>query len=118
MSVVSVDETTEQTALITEEKVETGTVSVITKRTCMIPYFHSHIPIPQVKFSVLVAYCRACSFILSFLTVLFFILSQASQVATNFWLSEWSNAEDRYQRDHNGTLNPKTACDNANGTDV
>lgn len=88
------EEPTESTALISEEKTETG----------------------KVKLSVILAYCRACNWILTILTLFFYISTSGSSVASNFWLADWSNAEGNYLID-NATYQA-TACDKENGPDV
>ena len=93
------DEPTETTALIAEEKAETG----------------------KVKLSVILAYCRACNWLLTILTLLFYISTSGSSVASNFWLADWSNAEGNFRT--NETTNStyfikKTACDKDDGPDV
>jgi hypothetical protein len=93
-------EPTEQTALITEEKAETG----------------------KVKLAVILAYCRACTWFLTILTFLFYTLTSGASVASNFWLADWSNAEDnigRVNETGNGTAFVKvTACDKEDGPDM
>lgn len=82
---------------------------------------HVSIP-PQVKLSVVIAYCRACTYYMTLLTVLFYVLSQGASVAANIWLSKWSNAEDHYASFNksapNATFEPTTACDNDHGPEV
>ena len=46
----------------------------------------------QVKLSVIYAYIKACTLSLSFLTLIFFIVSNGLSVASNFWLNVWSNS--------------------------
>ena len=85
--------------MITEEKAETG----------------------NVKIAVILAYCRACTYLMTFLTLLFYVLTNGASVASNFWLAEWSNAEgnEHTSETHNGTSFVKvTACDKQNGPDV
>ena len=93
------EEPTETTALISEEKAETG----------------------KVKLSVILAYCRACNWFLTIITLLFYISTSGSSVASNFWLADWSNAEGNYR--YNETTNTtyfikSTACDNDNEPNV
>ena len=93
------NEPTETTALISEEKAETG----------------------KVKLSVIIAYCRACNWFLAILTLLFYISSSGSSVASNFWLADWSNAEGniRINETTNTTYFIKmTACDKDDGPDL
>ena len=75
---------------MTEEKAETG----------------------RVTFSVLLTYCKACTWHLAILVVLFNVLSTAVAVGTNFWLAEWSTAAS-YLLLVNSTVGPVTACDSA-----
>ena len=92
-------EPTEKTALITEEKAETG----------------------KVKLAVIIAYCRACTWFLTILTLLFYTLTSGASVASNFWLADWSNSEDNAHANEtaNGTAFVKvTACDKEDGPDV
>ena len=86
------------TALITEEKAETG----------------------RVKFSVLLAYLKACTWVMSGLTILLYILTTSASVGSNFWLAEWSNAEGALENatKYNGTFDSVTICDHSNYTDV
>lgn len=92
-------EPTEHTALITEEKAETG----------------------KVKLSVILAYCRACTWFLTFLTLLFYTLTSGASVASNFWLADWSNAEGNIRANETGNVTAfvkVTACDREDGPDV
>ena len=92
-------EPTERTALITEEKAETG----------------------KVKLSVILAYSRACTWFLTILTLLLYTLTSGASVASNFWLADWSNAEGNIRANEtgNGTSFDKvTACDKKDGPDV
>ena len=86
------------TALMTEEKAETG----------------------RVQFSVLLAYLKACTWIMSGITVLLYILTNSASVGANFWLAEWSNAEGALENatKYNGTFSPLTFCDHSNYTDM
>ena len=86
---------TEHTALIAEETIQTGSI----KDTLMLIY----------------TYCRACNWLLTLLTLLFYVLTIGASVASNFWLAEWSNAEGNKQADGmkaNGT------CDGENGPEL
>ena len=81
------------TALITEEIAETGTV----------------------KLSVMVAYIKACTWLMSGLTCFFYIGNSAMLMSANFWLAEWSNAEGRFNATNFSAL---TFCDHPNNIDV
>ena len=54
---------------------------------------------PQTAYSikrlatVILTYCRACSWLMTFLTLLFYVLMSGASVAAGYWLAEWSNAE-------------------------
>ena len=91
-------EVTENTALIAEEKAETG----------------------NVKLSVIIAYCRACTWYMSLLTLLLYVLTNGASVASNFWLADWSNAEGNIRDSEikNTTFVKLTACDKDSGPDV
>ena len=77
-------------------------------------------PSLQVKLSVLITYCKACSYFLSFLTILFFVCMNGASIASNFWLADWSNSEDATLGLNlsNTTYNHTTACDGPNGPEV
>ena len=47
----------------------------------------------QVKLSVLFSYIRACTFLVTFLVLVFNILSNGTSVGSNFWLAQWSNQQ-------------------------
>ena len=91
-------EPSERTALITEEKAETG----------------------NVRLSVILAYCRACTWYMTLITLLFYVLTDGASVASNFWLADWSNAEGnmRANETKNVTFVKVTACDKDTGPDV
>ena len=67
----SEDKLTECTALISEKKAMSGSV----------------------KFSVIFAYCHACTWFVTIVTLILYSLAQGTSVATNFWLSKWNNAQ-------------------------
>ena len=92
------EEPTERTALITEEKTETG----------------------NVRLSVILAYCRACTWYMTLITMLFYVLTNGASVASNFWLADWSNAEGNMHTSEtkNVTFVKLTACDKDSGPDV
>ena len=74
-------------SLISEEKVETG----------------------RVTFSVILAYCRACTWYMSICVMLFHTISSILAIGTNFWLAEWSTAAGNLLKPNN-TIQV-TACD-------
>ena len=79
-------------SLISEEKVLTG----------------------RVTFSVILAYCRACTWYMTVLVLLFNVLSNVFAVVTNFWLADWSNAAEKsITAGGNFSVDQVTACDNA-----
>ena len=41
----------------------------------------------------MIAYMKACTFSMTGLVILFYILTNASSVGSNFWLAHWSNQE-------------------------
>ena len=83
------------TELMTEEEAKTG----------------------RVQFSILLAYCKACTRPMAILTLLMYTFTNVSSVAGNFWLATWSNAEDRGRLEE-GNFTQSTACDRTNGTSV
>lgn len=48
----------------------------------------------QVKLTVFVTYIKACTYYISFLVLLFVILSNAASLGSNFWLADYSNKND------------------------
>ena len=69
----------------------------------------------RVHFSILLEYCRACTWHMSILSVVLFVFVNVASVGGNFWLAAWSNAEESAQQENfTGT----TACDGDNGTSV
>ena len=84
-----------QKSLISEEKVLTG----------------------RVTFSVILAYCQACTWYMTVLVLLFNVLSNVFAVVTNFWLADWSNAAENSITDGgNFSVNQITACDDDAGS--
>ncbi len=79
--------------LVTEERAETG----------------------NVKWSVIFSYVRACTYLMSGLTVLFYTLTNSVAVGSNFWLVEWSNAAKRINTTNFTAL---TVCDHPDTLDV
>lgn len=57
----------------------------------------------NVKLSVLTAYVKACTYSLTLLVVLFFILNNGASVGSNFWLAHYSNQQG--QNNTNATAN-------------
>lgn len=93
------DEETEHTALISEEKAATG----------------------NVKLSVLVAYCRACTWTMSEIIVILYVLAPGAAIASNFWLAKWSTAqadEQAFVMNETNIFQPQTFCDGVNKSDV
>ena len=93
------DELTERTTLITEEKAATG----------------------NIKLSVILAYCRACTWPMTVITVLFFVLAHGASIASNFWLAKWSNAQanvQAYEKNRSVFIQRVTCCDGVNGSSV
>ena len=81
-----------QKSLISEEKVITG----------------------RVTFSVILAYCRACTWYMTVFVLLFNVLSNVFAVVTNFWLADWSNAAGNLiTGSGNFSVEQITACDDA-----
>ena len=83
------------TELMTEEEAKTG----------------------RVHASILVAYCKACTWPVVIITLLIYVFTNVSSVAGNFWVAAWSNAEDRSTLG-DGNFTQSTACDGVNGTIV
>ena len=48
----------------------------------------------QVKISVLVDYLKACRLWMTAIFIVLYLLSYASDMGSNFWLSDWSNEVD------------------------
>ena len=42
---------------------------------------------------MVISYIRACTFSMTGLVVLFYVLTNAASVGSNFWLAHWSNQE-------------------------
>ena len=84
----SEDKLTERTALISEEKAMSGSV----------------------KLSVIFAYCRACTWFVTIVTLILYSLAQGASVATNFWLSKWSNAQVCRQMSGTNQSTQVTSC--------
>ena len=86
---------TESSALIVEEKAESGSV----------------------KLSVILDYCRACTWPVAIITVVFFVLTHGASIASSFWLAKWSNeqANEVALEKNESVYNRKvTFCDNVN----
>ena len=49
--------------------------------------------LPQVKFSVFVAYAKACTYFGTLMVALSYVLTSACSVGQNVWLAHWSNQE-------------------------
>ncbi len=71
----------------------------------------------HVHFSILIEYCKAGTWPMSILTLLLYVFTNISSVASNFWLAAWSNAEDRGRLEE-GNFTMSTACDGVNGTSM
>ena len=72
----------------------------------------------RVTFAVILAYCRACTWYMTVLVLLFNVLSNTFIIVTNFWLADWSNAAEylNTRSDLNTTAvkhSQVTVCDNA-----
>ena len=92
-------EESEHTALVSEEKTMSG----------------------NIKFSVIVEYCRACTWPMVIITVLLFILSQVAAVASKYWLADWSNSqanEQAFENNKSMVFQQVTFCDSVNGSNV
>ena len=68
-----------------------------------------------VKLSVVVAYLKACTWLMSGLTFFFYVASSVMIISANFWLAEWSNAEGRFNATNFSAL---TFCDHPGNIDV
>ena len=82
----------ESTALIVEEKAESGSVKV----------------------SVILDYCRACTWLAAIITVVFFVLTHAASIASSFWLVKWSNAQANqlaFEKNDSTYIRKVTFCD-------
>ena len=92
MSSDTEDESTERSALIVEEKAESGSV----------------------KLSVILDYCRACTWPMAVVTVVFFVLTHGTSIASSFWLAKWSNAqavEVAFEKNESEHIRKVTFCD-------
>ncbi len=92
-------EESEHTALISEEKPMSG----------------------NIKLSVIVEYCRACTWPMVVITVLLFVLSQVAAAASKFWLANWSNSqanEQVFEKNESAVFQQVTFCDSVNGSSV
>ena len=68
--------------------------------------------------TVTIAYCRACSWLMTLLTLLFYVLTSGASVAAGYWLAEWSNAEGNAligSSAGNSSSSGSTVCDQENG---
>ena len=83
----------EKKGLTTQEEVKTGSIHV----------------------SILVAYCKACTWPMSILTFFFFLFGYAASVGGNFWLATWSNVE---AQTPGVNFTQTTACDAVNHTSM
>jgi hypothetical protein len=82
----------EKSALIVEEKAESGSV----------------------KFSVVLDYCRACTWPMAIITVVFFMLTHSASIASSFWLVKWSNAQANelaFEKNDSSYVRKVTFCD-------
>ena len=85
----------EKSALIVEEKAESGSV----------------------KFSVILDYCRACTWPMAVVTVVFFVLTHAATIGSGFWLAKWSSAqanEVAFEKNVSTYIRKVTFCDDIN----
>ena len=71
--------------------------------------------IGTVKLSVIFSYIKACTWIMSGLTILFYVITNVVSVAFNFWLAEWSNAEGRFNATNSSAW---TVCDHPDNIDT
>ena len=62
----------------------------------------------QVKFSVFLVYLKSVGVLLGVSTIVFYILTNAANIYSNIWLSEWSNDANKMNKT-NGTYNVDTA---------
>ena len=86
------DKEDKRKSLTTEEKAETG----------------------RVTFAVILAYCKACTWYMTVLVLLFNVVTNTFAVVTNFWLADWSNAAGNLNTGNtNVTVGWVTACDGA-----
>ena len=69
----------------------------------------------RVHYSILVAYCKACTWPMTVITFFFFLFGYASSVGGNFWLAAWSNAEDQAP---GANFTQTTACDDLYDTSM
>lgn len=82
----------EKSALIVEEKAESG----------------------NVKFSVVLDYCRACTWPMTIITVVFFVLTHTASISSSFWLVKWSNAQANelaFEKNDSMCIRKVTFCD-------
>ena len=65
------------------------------------------------QLSILLAYCRACTWAMTGVVLLMFLFTNMASVGGNFWLATWSNAEERAV---SGDFNQSNGCDGENST--
>ena len=68
--------------------------------------------------TIIITYCRACSWLMTFLTLLFYVLTSGASVAAGYWLAEWSDAEENSlgsSGDGNSSSKMSNVCDQENG---
>lgn len=65
----------------------------------------------RVHLSILVAYFKACTLTMTFITLFLLIFIYVPSVGGNFWLATWSNAEERALGEN---FTQVTACDGFN----
>ena len=67
----------------------------------------------SIKSSVILAYCRACTWPAVVATVLFFVLTHGASIASSFWLVKWSSAQaNEVAFEKNESMSIVTFCDN------
>ena len=87
-----------------------------TEYTSLITAEHN----PQTGYSVkkltavIITYCRACSWLMTLLTLLFYVLMSGASVAAGYWLAVLSDAEGN-ALGSSSSSKISTVCDQENG---
>ena len=55
----------------------------------------------QISLSVLKSYIQSCTYYMSFLITLFYMLSSGAAVGQNVWLAHWSNGQNNINNTSN-----------------
>ena len=75
----------------------------------------------NIKLSVIVEYCRACTWPMVIVIVLLLIFSQVAAVGSKYWLADWSNSqanEQVFENNESVVFQQVTFCDGISGSNV